>query len=174
MKLRRHSSTPPDAASQVPKLCEPPVGSAPRETSGTEGSNPPSSSAESRANLSLCGSNLSTGRAPARVARSRQVVFIPTCSRPRPPAKAEFSPAMTGCRTPSCWRRHGRRVGCYSPGMKPRLRLVLIGRAAEHAGFAERLFGQRRAAVGRSTSLKFFLNGIVDALTGSAANAKGG
>jgi len=58
--------------------------------------------------------------------------------------------------------------------MKPRLRLVLIGRAAEHAGFAERLFGQRRAAVGRSTSLKFFLNGIVDALTGSAANAKGG
>jgi hypothetical protein len=47
LKLRRHSSTPPDAVSQVPKLCEPPVGSAQRETSGTEGSNPPSSSGQS-------------------------------------------------------------------------------------------------------------------------------
>jgi hypothetical protein len=54
LKLRRHSSTPPDAASQVPKLCEPRVGSAPRETSGTEGSNPSPSSEESAANLWLC------------------------------------------------------------------------------------------------------------------------
>jgi hypothetical protein len=46
-KLRRRSSMPPDAASQVPKLCEPSeIRSAPRETGGTEGSNPSPSSGE--------------------------------------------------------------------------------------------------------------------------------
>ena len=64
LKLRRHSSTPPDAASQVPKLCEPPVGSAPRETSGTEGSNPPSSSGESSANLTWLHGIARRGRSP--------------------------------------------------------------------------------------------------------------
>ena len=38
MELRRGSSTPPDAASQVPKFCEPSeIRSAPRETSGDRG-----------------------------------------------------------------------------------------------------------------------------------------
>ena len=38
MELRRRSSTPPDAASQVPKLCEPSeIRSAPRETRGDRG-----------------------------------------------------------------------------------------------------------------------------------------
>ena len=70
LKLRRHSSTPPDAASQVPTLCEPPVGSAPRETSGTEGSNPPSSSREST-NFRSLSDGRSTTNAVARSSSSR-------------------------------------------------------------------------------------------------------
>ena len=68
LKLRRHSSTPPDAASQVPKLCEPPVGSAPRETSGTEGSNPSPSSGESTANL--------TSRMPDPGSRTKRITDV--------------------------------------------------------------------------------------------------
>ena len=50
MELRRRSSTPQDAASRAPRFGNS-LRIAPRETSGTEGSNPSSSSSESRANL---------------------------------------------------------------------------------------------------------------------------
>ena len=49
MELQRRSSTPQDAASRAPRFGNS-LRIAPRETSGTEGSNPSSSSGESGAN----------------------------------------------------------------------------------------------------------------------------
>ncbi len=71
-----------------------------------------------------------TGLSTTRAAHSRRAASIPTCSRPRPAARAAFSPAMTGYRARLFWLRPGTAaVWCPRGGAVDR-------RAVEHAGFA--------------------------------------